>query len=1023
MAEKRNNKLSDVPSQEADGDIAAHEVDDSPLSIVGIGASAGGLAALKTLFTHIPENPGVGFVVVVHLSPDHESHLADLLQPYVRMPVQQVTKTTLLEKNHVYVIPPNANLNSIDTHLRLSKLEDSRQERAPIDHFFRTLSKTRDGRAIGVILTGTGSDGTLGLKEIKGRNGFVVIQDPKEAEFDGMPQSALAAGIVDAVLPLHEIGPAVLGYARTRTNVEMPAEDAEAGLEQRRFLQEIFTHIRARTGRDFTRYKQSTILRRIRRRMQLHRIEQLDEYVKVLRQAPEEVQSLADDMLITVTNFFRDPETFEHLSKQVFPGITAGKSPIDEVRVWSVGCATGEEAYSIAMLLVESFEEGEPHPRIQVFASDLHEHSLRRARDGFFPGDIEADVSAERLRRFFTKENGGYRIRKELREKVVFAPHNLMGDPPFSRLDLILCRNVLIYLQREVQHDVAELFHYALRPDGYLVTGTSETIAAPELFRVMDKKHCLYQKRNVRGPEPRLPVFPRPLPHHQGIITDGPIPKEPLSFGRMHQETLERYAPPSILVGPDFRVVHLSDHAGKYLVHPGGESTSSLFKLIREELRFELRRALHTALDTKKAISTSPIRVQLDGHEAAVVLHIWPTLESKQEGFVLILFDERTTPDAEVNELVLPLTSERAVDVSHVRSLESELEVARQRLQAMIEEYDTGQEEMRASNEELQSANEELRSTLEELETSKEELQSMNEELHALNQENRHKVEELGQLSDDLQNLLEATKIATLFLDRELRIMRFTPPIADLFNVRLSDRGRPISDLTHRLGYSDLSDDARQVLEKLIPIEREVQDAAGKSYLARLLPYRSTDDRIQGVVISLFDITARKEAEVEVQKAKDYAETIIDTLPEPLLVLNSDLAIESANTAFYKSFGCDAKATLGRRIYSLGAGEWDVPDLRKLLEIILPEQGMCHGYLTEYHFERLGRRVIQMNARRVESMGVVLLAITDVTEHVLAERAVRELNESLEEEVSRRTTTLRLLQDITRAANEARTVE
>ncbi len=859
-------------------------------TVVGIGASAGGLAALQTFFSHIPERSGLAFVVVVHLNPEQESHLADLLQPHVPFAVQQVTETMPLEADRVYVIPPGANLESIDTHLRLSRLEAHRRDRAPIDHFFRTLAATHDGHSVGVILTGTGSDGSLGVKAIKEKGGFTLAQDPGEAEYDGMPRNAISTGLVDRVLPLAEIPDAVLRYARTEPKVAIPADDEKVESEQNLLLQKIFVQVRARTGRDFSRYKRSTLLRRIQRRMQLRQVEELGEYLERLREETDEVVALADDILITVTNFFRDPEIWDTLAAEVIPSLFEARKPEDSVRVWSVGCATGEEAYSLAMLLIEQASLSEKSPRIQVFASDLHERSLERAREGFYPGDIEADVSPERLRRFFDVEDGGYRVRKEVREQLVFAAHNLLGDPPFSGLDLVMCRNVLIYLQRDVQQEVIDLFHYALRPEGRLVLGSSETVESSELFRLEDKRHCLYRKRNVRARKPRLPVFPQTRPRAAADAGRREHAAEPVAFGILHHRMIERYGPPSMLVSPDHRVVHLSEHAGRYLVHPGGELATNAFKLVRKELRIELRAALLAAREQARPTRSCPIPVRFEGGRGLVTLDVRPALDGEQEGFTLVLFDERppagTGPEgAEEGPATPPGKRER----------EAELELSEKRLQAIVEEYETSQEEMRASHEELQSANEELRSTLEELETSKEELQSMNEELQTVNQENRHKVEELAQLSGDLQNLLAATDIATLFLDRELRILRFTPQVGELFNVRPVDRGRPLSDLTHRLGYDELRSDAEAVLRRLVPVEREVQDEHGRWYLTRVLPYRSATDRIEGVVITFIEITGRKEAE-EGLRESDAQHSFLLALTDRLRPLSDAQEIMGAAT-------------------------------------------------------------------------------------------------------------------------------
>ena len=843
---------------------AAQKSEAAKPSVVGIGASAGGLAALKQFFALVPADSGLVFVVVVHLSPEHKSHLADLLQPSVRFPVRQVTDTISLEPNNVYVIPPNANLSAIDTHLRLSSLEKNRRERAPIDHFFRTLAKTHDGHSIGVILTGTGSDGTLGLREVKAKGGVILVQDPNEAEFDGMPQSAIATGLVDRVLPIADIPEVLMRLATVEPKLKRATESKDSIAAERILLPKVLAILKTRTDRDFSRYKPATLLRRIARRMQLNYLDNFEAYLDKLREQPDEARALADDLLINVTSFFRDPEIFLKLQSEAIPHLFEGKGASDSIRVWSVGCATGEEAYSLAMVLLEEAARHAAPPNIQIFASDLHKRSLNSAREGLYPGDIQADVSPERLNRFFLQENGGYRICREVRDLVVFAPHNLLSDPPFSRLDLIACRNLLIYLERGVQRDVTDLFHYALCANGYLFLGSAETIDASELFRTEDKKLCIYRKRNVPAPEPRLPVFP--LTRFRGAtetLQRSERAAANLPYQALHHNLLERFAPPSILIGPDNQLVHLSEQAGRYLVHPGGETTLSALRLVREELRIALQSLLQAARDEKHILDSQPIPVRFNGHSTPVVMHVRPAQDADQDGFVLVIFeDQESQPAAAHNPAAEADPADGSGQLSRrTRELQAELNTARQQLQATIEEYETSREEMKASQEEMQSTNEELRSTMEELETSKEELQSINEELQTVNQENRHKVDELSQLSGDLQNLLSSTDIATLFLDRDFRILRFTPRLAGLFNIRVTDRGRPISDLTHRLGYGQLQEDARLVLERLVPIEREIRDDADRWYLTRVLPYRSTDDRIEGVVITFVDITPRKQAE------------------------------------------------------------------------------------------------------------------------------------------------------------------
>ena len=579
---------------------------------------------------------------------------------------------------------------------------------------------------------------------------------------------------------------------------------------------------------------------------------------------------LADDLLITVTNFFRDPEVFEYLEREIIPRLFSGRTGTDNVRAWTVGCATGEEAYSLAILLLEAASRHDaPPPRIQVFASDIHEQSLAIARQGYYSGDIRIDVSDEILDRYFVKQDGGYRVRREVRELVVFTPHNFLADPPFSKLELVACRNVMIYLERDAQQEALQLFHYALNPDGFLILGSSESLNNGELFQVEDKKRCVYRRRGGAGLEPRFTAF-SVAPTQRSEEMAPPSRRDVVHSGVLHQRIVERYAPPSVLVSDDDRVLHLSEHAGRYLAVPGGEPTTSVIKLVRPELRVELRAALQSARNQDKAVTSRPVPVRFDGEARLVSLLVRPALEPSHEGMVLVIFDER---GAQAEHSDAP-AEERSQ--AEVRELESEMELLRQRFMAIVEDYETSQEEMKASHEEMQSANEELRSTMEELETSREELQSANEELQTANQENRHRVEELAQLSSDLQNLLTTTDIATLFLDRSFRILRFTPQVSTLFNVRSSDRGRPISDFTHHLGYADLLDDARSVLESLVPVEREVTDSHGKWYLTRVRPYRSTEDRIEGIVITFVDITGRKLAEESLRRVKETLEERVE---------------------------------------------------------------------------------------------------------------------------------------------------
>ncbi|HUF75947.1 MAG TPA: chemotaxis protein CheB [Longimicrobiales bacterium] len=1023
------------------------------LTVVGIGASAGGLAALRTLFQHTPADSGLSYVVVVHLSPEHRSHLPELLQPHVEMPVQQVTKTVRLEPNRVYVIPPNANLEAVDTHLRLTKLENARGERAPIDHFLRTLAATHDGSCIGVILTGTGGDGTLGLREIKSRSGLTVVQDPAEAEYDGMPRSAIAAGVADRVLPLAEIPQAVVRWARITPEVPDAEDGKKLDGDARSELHTILALVRSRTSRDFTRYKVNTVLRRIARRMHLCHAQSMAEYIEVLRSQLSEVEALADDLLITVTSFFRDPDFYEALEKTVVPRLVGPNGGREDVRVWSVGCSTGEEAYSLAILLLEATSGSGATPPFQVFATDLHEISVERARQGLFPADIQADVSPERLERFFQREGDGYRVRKQVRDLVLFAPHNLLSDPPFSRMDLILCRNLLIYLERDVQDEVAELFHYALRPDGVLALGSAERLDLADLFQAEDRKQGIYRRRGAPAAEIRLPVFPLVPP----APSRGPRPRAPQRslYGTLHETMAERYALPSLLVSPDDNVAFLSPAAARYLDVKAGALAQSVHRLIREELQMELRQAIHRARGSGESQQARPVGVPLESGAERVTMTVTPSDHAEEGDYLCVTFDARPAPPPPD-----PSTDGGEPGEQGGGRLAAERDEARHRLEALGEEYETSREEMRASNEELQSMNEELRSAMEELETSKEELQSLNEELQSVNEENRHKVEELAQLSGDLQNLLSATGIATIFLDRRLRILRFTPKVAELFNVRETDRGRPLADLTHHLVDAEIVEGARAVLRTLVPTDRELHDEDGRWYLTRILPYRSEEDRIEGVVITLVDITFRKQAEEKLRAAQgDLAQELFtsrrlyDMTAQALTATGTEEMLHEVLNAAVDLLGADfgtmqlmkggglevvAQSGLSQRFLDafervtaddasvcarvLGTGRRVVvpdvaadPELEALHDVfaaagvrgvqstpLVSRRGEILGVLSTHYSEPH-----ELSERDARLADVVAQQASDVIERIRGEQEMQRLNETLEERVAERTAEVR----------------
>ncbi|MGB3743543.1 MAG: chemotaxis protein CheB [Xanthobacteraceae bacterium] len=824
--------------------------------IVAIGASAGGVRALVTLFAALPNDTGAAFVVVVHLDPQHRSELVHIIAARTRMPVVEIATRQHLEPNHVYVIPPDRQLQMVDHEISAREFDEPRGHRSPIDLFFRSLAeKLGDGFA--VILSGAGSDGALGVRAVKEAGGIILIQDPGEAEYASMPRSAIAMGVADFVLPTRDLTKRLVDLIRIKEGASVP--DIRKVDED--LLRRILGDLRVRTGHDFSKYKRSTVLRRIARRMQVTRVADLKEYYAVLRDNADEAQALLGDLLISVTTFFRDPEAFEKIAKDIIPTLFASKEPEETLRIWVSGCATGEEAYTFAILLVEEAAKHERRPPIQVFGSDLDSRALASAREGRYPLAIGADVSEERLRHFFTREGDHYRIRQEIRDIVLFSVHDLLKDPPFSHIDLISCRNVLIYLDRDLQEQVTSTFHYALNPGGYVFLGASETAENPPgLFRSIDRTARIYQSTAVAGEKPRLlPRLLGPVRIRDQVIQLGRAMSPTVALGEaaMHRRAIEQVAPPSMLIDESHRVIHLSENAGRFLMPSGGPLSGDAVDLVRPELRFELRSALNRVFEQRESTLSLAILVRFNGSPHRVHLLVKPVIDadSTEPRNAVVIFLEGEP----VDEKLVSLDSQTNDET--VRRLTQELELTQNRLRTVREESDAANEELRAANEELQSINEEYRSTSEELETSKEELQSINEELQTVNSELKLKLDTISRAHSDLQNLVAATDVGTLFLDTSLRIKRFTEPITDLFSITQTDEGRPITDFAHRLEYDDLVKDARNVLADLAPLRREVRGRSGHWYDMRLRPYRTVENKIDGVVITFLDISELRSGE------------------------------------------------------------------------------------------------------------------------------------------------------------------
>ncbi|HZY16912.1 MAG TPA: PAS domain S-box protein [Ramlibacter sp.] len=901
--------------------------------VVGLGGSAGAIPALQTFLRSVPPEPGLAFVVVVHLAPGHESQLAQMLQQCTRMPVTQLSGREAIRPNHVYVIPP-AKLVRVDGDgLWLDELLPERGRHVTVDLFFRTLADSHGPHGAAVVLSGADGDGAIGLKRIKERGGLTIAQDPGECEHGSMPRTAIATGMVDWTLPVAEMAPRLLGYFRLEQTLqlppeELPAPEQPAGRKDQDegALREVLAFLRTRTGRDFSGYKRATIVRRIARRMQVNGTENLAGYLNVLRTRPGEPTALLQDLLISVTNFFRDADCFDALQPRL-AALMRSKGTTDTVRVWVPGCATGEEVYSLAILLCEQARELDAPPTIQLFATDLDDDAIRVGREGIYPATIEADVSQDRLRRYFTKEHRGYRVRREVREMVLFAQHDLLKDSPFSRLDLVSCRNVLIYLAREAQQRVFQTFHFALRPQGLLFLGSSENCDdANLLFGVLDKKHRVFEQRPTPRPVP-MPVpagasslalalqtapvddgpaiggraFEQPpLPGRTGRATE----ERGVSWGALHLRLLETLAPPSILVDREHEIVHLSAGAGRFLQYAGGEPSRNLLRTIVPGLRIELRATLYQAAQSNQMAEVTVPRVALGGQESAVTVRVWPVQDMGVDMFMVLLEQRPVAAAGEAAGGPAPQAYSDAV----ASQLDRELERLKSQLRETVEQYEASTEELKASNEELQAMNEELRSATEELETSREELQSINEELTTVNHELKSKVDELAHANTDIHNLMDATAIATVFLDRDLSIMRYTPTAVQLFNLIPSDVGRPLADLATRLDYPALSEDAARVLERLVPIEREVGLPDGAWFLTRMLPYRTQDDRIGGVVLSFIDITERKQAE----EVRLWLQAVVSSVDDAIVSFALDHTILSWNAGAERIFGYTAAEAIGQ---------------------------------------------------------------------------------------------------------------
>jgi two-component system, chemotaxis family, CheB/CheR fusion protein len=938
---------------------------DSPgagFNIVGIGASAGGLEAFEQFFRYTTADSGMAFVLVSHLDPNHNSLLTEILQRTTTMPVVEAQDQMQVEANHVYVIPPNRDMAIFHGKLQLDEPTQPRGQRLPIDAFFRSLAEDSQERAVGIVLSGTGTDGTLGLRAVVGVGGVTLVQAPATAKYGGMPTSAIQSGYVTRVLPVEEMPAALLAGVHS---LEAFVETASAPLAMAG-IDHVLMQLRGVTGHDFSQYKKSTIGRRIARRMALHAIGDTETYARYLKEYPAEVHSLFKELLINVTNFFRDSEAFIVLEEEILPLLCKDKPDSYVFRVWVAGCATGEEAYSIAILLHELMERTHQAFKVQIYGTDLAGDVIDIARAGVYPHNIAQDMPAERLRRYFVKEDAGYRVRREIRELVVFAVQNAIKDPPFTRLDLLSCRNVMIYMEPELQNRLIPTFHYALNPGGVLFLSSSESIGNySELFSTLNRKWKFYRANHAVISSHSMSV--RGL---SWVVDDGSI-KAPEETMSKHKETnfteltrralLQCYAPASVVVDLKGNIFYVYGETGKYLRPAPGQASLNIIEMAREGLDLELRVAVQTVVSGGVPTLNHEIQVKTNGGFSAVGLSVrpLPVSEGNQQLLLVSFQDIAELPKAARRRRVV-----KPVELSRIEELERDLAYQKESHQLTLEEQQATNEELKSTNEEIQSTNEELQSTNEELETSKEELQSINEELITVNSELQTKIEQLADMQNDMKNLLDSINVGIIFLDRHLLVRSFTREATKIYHLVTSDVGRPLNDIRPKVDGEDLLIAAKNVLETLIPYEREVQLDKHTWMLARLQPYRTLDNMIDGVVLTFADITTRVRG-VVAEAALAQLEGIVNTVREPLVVLDGTLKVVNASRAFYQVFKVSPEDIVGRQLDELGNGQWDIPGLGDLLAGILSRGEVLEEYALEQYFPELGYSRMLLNARRI----------------------------------------------------------
>jgi two-component system, chemotaxis family, CheB/CheR fusion protein len=990
MANDEQNSNEQRTDEEADAQLA-HIAYPSPepehFLIAGVGASAGGLEAFSQLLKSLPRDPGLAIVFVQHVAPHHESALATVLATSTDLPIVQPSHDIELEANHVYLIPPNRNLALKNRTLLVRPRPTDRSQFTPVDTFFQSMATELGPEAVGIVLSGTASDGVEGVHAIKAAGGTTIVQSPETAKQDGMPRSAIATGKIDLVLSPTEIAGELVRMAHQSLVRDRPHGSDDLLLEPDQ-LDEIFSLLRSNSGVDFAQYKLPTVQRRIQRRMALHRSGSVDQYLKVLQSDPAEVNQLYQDILIHVTRFFREPDSFTILADEVFPAILEGRQADTPIRIWIPACSTGEEPYSVAITLVECLGQRTESAPIQIFATDISETAIDQARAGLYPPSALEGLSPERLRRFFTKSDGQYRIHKPLRDLCVFARQDLTRDPPFSKLDLIVCRNVLIYLGQTTQNRLISVFHYALKPTGFLMLGSAETIGSHnDLFTVSDKKHRIYRKRPVQIPTEVQFTVPYPRPSHERVHTSGETVR---STGSVHNEAnrliLDRYAPPGVIVNDELRIVQFRGQTGRFLEPAPGDASLNLLKMCREGLLHGLRSALQTAKKNAEPVRREGLRVKTNGDFINVSLDVVPLTAANESRHYLILFQDISPaaplPFAAPKKSRAKNTTTKEFE-EEIERLQKELIASREYLQSIIQDLEAANEELQSANEEILSSNEELQSTNEELDTAKEELQSTNEELNTVNDELHGRNDELARINSDLINLLNGMQMAIVIVDSNLKISRYTPIAEKVLNLLPGDIGRPISQIKPNINCPDLEKIILDVIDSITVQHHDVQDLQGRTYSLTVRPYKNVDNRIDGAVLALFNVDEVRHHQSQAQEARDYADVIFNAALDPMIVLDRELRVDRVNHAFSGTLGAANGDIIGSAFGDVFGGQWNQPELRKHLQDVVWHGKAFDGFELTYRLASGAQKRIRLAGRRIgrsdKQPALVLVTIREVS--------------------------------------------